>query len=99
MASKITNEDIIRMNDLYLQYHTYAEVARQTGFSPSTVRKYIQKDWVPLNDRPRIIFDPNNLPDEPDLSIFNGVENFGDLCVLSPEEEAEIQILWEELTT
>lgn len=98
MASKVTNEDIIKMNDLYLQYHTYAEVARQTGFSASTVRKYVQKDWKPLSERPRTIFDPNDLPDEPDLSIFDGIENFGDLCELSEEEEIEIKSLWDELT-
>lgn len=46
MASKVTQEDIINMNELYLKYKTYAEVARQTGFSPSTVKKYIVPNFV-----------------------------------------------------
>ena len=41
MASKVTNEDILRINELYYKHKTYAEVARQTGFAASTVKKYI----------------------------------------------------------
>jgi hypothetical protein len=29
--------------------------------------------------------------------MFEGVENYGDLCVLSDEEEVEIVKLWEEI--
>ena len=46
MATKVTQEDKIRMNELYLKYKTYAEVARQTGFSASTVKKYIISDFI-----------------------------------------------------
>ena len=41
MASKVTNEDILRINELYYKHKTYAEVARQTGFAASTVKKYV----------------------------------------------------------
>ena len=47
MATKVTQEDKIRMNELYLKYKTYAEVARQTGFSASTVKKYIISNFIP----------------------------------------------------
>lgn len=47
MASKITQEDIIKINELYLKYKTYAEVARQTGFAASTVKKYIITNFTP----------------------------------------------------
>ena len=40
----VTLEDITLMNELYKQIGTYAGVARQVGFSASTVAKYIQKD-------------------------------------------------------
>ena len=46
MASKVTQEDIININELYLKYKTYAEVARQTGFSASTVKKYVVPNFV-----------------------------------------------------
>ena len=42
MASKVTNEDILRINELYYKHKTYAEVARQTGFAASTVKKYVE---------------------------------------------------------
>lgn len=41
MANKVTQQDIVKINELYLQYKTYAAVARETGFSPTTVKKYI----------------------------------------------------------
>ena len=41
MARKVTEEDKILMNELYLKLKTYAAVARETGFSPTTVKRYI----------------------------------------------------------
>lgn len=46
MATRITEEDKININELYLKYKTYAEVARQTGFSPSTVKKYVIPNYI-----------------------------------------------------
>ena len=48
MANRVTSEDILRMNKIYYQTHVFAEVARQTGFSASTVRKYIDVNWKPI---------------------------------------------------
>ena len=36
--AKVTNEDIVRFNELYAKLKTYAAVARETGFSASTVK-------------------------------------------------------------
>lgn len=47
MANRVTEEDIIHMNEEYLKCGTYTGVARRTGFSPSTVRKYIKNDYIP----------------------------------------------------
>lgn len=41
MANKVTPDDILQMNTLYLELKTYAAVARKTGFSAGTVKKYI----------------------------------------------------------
>ena len=41
MANKVTPDDILQMNSLYLELKTYAAVARKTGFSAGTVKKYI----------------------------------------------------------
>lgn len=40
MARKqVTNEDKKKINELYAISHNYSQVARETGFSPSTVKK------------------------------------------------------------
>ena len=90
----VTNKDIKLMNELYLQYKTYAAVARETGFSPSTVKKYIKKDYVSEKDLPIKKFEGILPPFDP--SIFRG-DDWGALCILSNEEISEVRELWKEL--
>lgn len=97
MAKRVGVEDIQRINELYYKYKTYAEVARQTGFAPSTVKKYVDPNWRPLNENEVVKFTKDDLPDFT-TDIFRGVKNFGDLCVLSEEERKEIEELWKELS-
>ena len=98
MATKITNEDILRINELYYKHKTYAEVARRTGFAASTVKKYVDKNWEPVKAENIIRFDLVNLPNFYEVApLFRGIENYGDLCVLSDEEKIEMKSLWEEL--
>lgn len=98
MATKITNEDILRINELYYKHKTYAEVARQTGFAASTVKKYIIKNWEPVKNTNIIRYDLSKLPNFSEVApLFRGIENYGDLCVLSEKEKIEMKTLWEEL--
>ena len=98
MANRVTSEDILRMNEIYYKTHVFAEVARQTGFSASTVRKYVDVNWKPVVSEKIIIFNMNDIPDFKEaVKCFRGVDNYGDLCVLSEEENAEIKELWKEL--
>ena len=98
MASKVTNEDILHINELYYKYKTYAEVARQTGFSASTVKKYVIKDWTPVAQENIKHFDMTTLPDfQEAVKIFRGIDNYGSLCVLTEREQEEIKELWGEL--
>lgn len=97
MATKVTNEDILRINELYYRHKTYAEVARQTGFSASTVKKYIQPGWKPVDKDAIVYFTSAEVPAF-DASIFRGVDNYGELCVLTPREHEEIEQLWKELS-
>lgn len=96
MAKKVTTEDILKMNELYFKYKTYAEVARQTGFSASTVSKYIDKNWKPVEAANVKKFDLSMLPDFSSAQ-FVGVDNYGDLCVLTEREQEKIKELWGEL--
>ena len=94
--ARVATEDILQMNSLYFQYKNFAEVARQTGFSASTVRKYVDTKWTPVVSEEIKKFDISQLP-EFDPTIFKGVDNYGDLCVLSNEEKEEIKELWKEI--
>ena len=96
MANRVTSEDILRMNKIYYQTHVFAEVARQTGFSASTVRKYIDVNWKPIENENIIKFNMNDLP-EFDTTCFKGIEKYGDLCVLTEREQDEMKELLKEL--
>lgn len=98
MANKVTNEDILHINELYYKHKTYAEVARQTGFAASTVKKYVIPGWQPVAPEAIIHFDLAQLPDFTEaVKIFRDVDNYGYLCQLTPVESEEIKELWKEL--
>ena len=96
--ARVTSEDILRMNEIYYQTHVFAEVARQTGFSASTVRKYVDTKWAPVVSEEIITFNMNDIPDFKEaIKCFRGIDNYGELCVLTEQEHEEIKELWKEL--
>ena len=50
MSARLTPDEIIRINQLYSKYGTYAAVARELGRSASSVAKYVK-----LAGTPRIV--------------------------------------------
>ena len=92
---KVTPPDIIKMNELYQQLGSFAGVARATGFSASTVKKYVDADYTPPKEREIQRFE-GDLPQIIDVLRFKS-EDWSDSCLLSDEEKADIQRLWEEL--
>ena len=94
--ARVTNEDILRMNEIYYKTHVFAEVARQTGFSASTVRKYVDVNWKPVEIENIIKFDLKDLP-EFDTALFKNVDNYGIICILDNKEIAQIRELWKEM--
>lgn len=99
MAKRVQQDDIITINTLYLQHKTYAEVARRTGFSPSTVKKYIIDGYVPEAEKEIIKFDKELIqPIRIIQKMFEEVgDNWGVLCELSEAEQDEIKELQKEL--
>lgn len=94
--AKVSQQDIQTFNERYYVCHNYSQVARETGFSASTVRKYIIKDW-----EPPIVANIIKFSDEmygPYLAQFQSVQNFGELCELSAEEGEELKELWKEMS-
>ena len=98
MANKVTNEDILRINEIYYKTKVYAETARQTGFSASTVKKYVIPGWQPVAVENIKRFNPEFLPEPAEAAkLFRGLSNYGYLCTLTPEEVDGIKELWKEL--
>lgn len=93
---KVTREDIHNINEIYARCHNYAETARQTGWSPSTVKNYVQKDYVPDANRAEAIRVTELPPFDPTI-LTPYLDNLGVLCVLSPEEIEETKELWKEI--
>lgn len=96
MATKITEQDIIDINELYVKMGTYAAVARELGFSAGTVKKYVIADYQPRANLKHTQFDEKLLDNIDDFN-FDNVEDFGDLCILDNGEVEEIKELWDEL--
>ena len=95
MATKITQDKIIEINNLYFSLKTYAAVARQLGISPSTVKKYVIKDWEPKEVEERKF--SGNIKEVEEIK-WPKAEELNKLCTLSKEEIDEIKILWRELS-
>lgn len=43
---KVTEKDIVEINEAYLLLGTYSAAAKATGWSPSTVKKYIIPNYT-----------------------------------------------------
>lgn len=97
MAKRVTQEDIEIFNNLYYKNHNYSETARISGFSATTVKKYIIPNYTPREQLEVKVFS-SEISSLPDYEPFKNVVNWGELCVLTDEEEAEICLLWEELS-
>ena len=98
MASKVTQEHIININELYIKHKTYAAVARETGFAPSTVKKYVIPGYIPQDKIEKKIFTEDQIPESLDYSLFKGFDNWAPLCKLTDAELIEIKELWKEIT-
>ena len=86
-VKRVGPQDIVNINELYLIHKVKAEVARQTGFSASTVAKYIIPDYKaqPIDT------EYEKLEEKPvDTSIFI-IPIWNELIVLSDEARADME--------
>ena len=95
----VSEEDKIQFNELYLKYGTYAEVARQTGFSASTVRRYIVSNYVPQEtlDEIKIKFTKNIDDLKPKFDFPKSLQEWQLLFEYTEEEKQEIEELRKEI--
>ena len=92
MAKRVTNEDIILINEAYLAAGTYSGAAAATGWSASTVKKYI----IP-NYKSEQKIEVDNIEPPPLDEIADRLPPWYDITCLTPEEGKEIKQLWKEM--
>ena len=95
----VSEEDKIQFNELYLIHGTYAEVARQTGFSASTVRKYIVNNYVSQEKLEDIknIFDADIADLKPKFDFPKSLKEWQELFLYTEEEKQEAEELRKEI--
>lgn len=89
---RVTQDDIIAMNEAYLASGTYSGAAKVTGWSASTVKKYIIDGY---KSEQKVEAVDIELP--PIQEIADRLPPWYDITCLTPEEEKEIKQLWGEM--
>jgi len=89
---RVGPDDIIKINEAYLACGTYSGAAAATGWSASTVRKYVISDY---KSEQKVEAADIELP--PIEEIAEKLPPWYDITCLTPEEEKEIKMLWKEM--
>ena len=89
---RVGPDDIIKINEAYLACGTYSGAAAATGWSASTVRKYVISDY---KSEQKVEVADIELP--PIEEIAEKLPPWYDITCLTPEEEKEIKMLWKEM--
>ena len=94
----VTPQDIKKMNELYISLHTYAAVAREVGFSATTVKKYIITDYVPKAIvEANIIRFSGGIKDIKEIPLPQTPEEWQEFMQLTDEEKQECDELRKEI--
>ena len=89
---RVGPDDIIKINEAYLACGTYSGAAAATGWSASTVKKYVISDY---KSEQKVEVVDIELP--PIEEIAEKLPPWYDITCLTPEEEKEIKQLWKEM--
>ncbi len=98
MAGKrVTQDEIVIMNELYLEKGTYAAVAREVGFSPSTVKKYIIPNYVSTKNIERQVLSARRIEEIENFVMTPEMLENSKILVPTEEEMEDMAKLWESL--
>ena len=94
MASQITQDQIIEMNELYLQIGTYAGVSRAMGGrpAPSTVKKYIIPNYTSQRERNHKEISLPSIED-----TIEALKKWKYMTSPTEDEREEIKDLWKDM--
>lgn len=94
----VTLADRKAINEAYARLGTYAAVSRELGFSPSTIKKYVDPAYKPdEGGRPIKRYDRPLPTFNFDVAKRFLFKRWDEMCELSDEEVEEIEELWGEL--
>lgn len=88
---RVTQEDIVLMNEAYLACGTLSGAAKATGWSASTVKKYLIPDFKSEQK-----VEAANIELPPISKVLEQLQG-DNLTRLRPDEEKEIKQLWAEM--
>ena len=91
---RVTEEDIIQMNEAFLLCGTYSGAAKATGWSASTVKKYIISGYTSQIDTAA----QESMITLPDLDkVVANLMQMAHATMLTSKEAHEVTKLWKEL--
>lgn len=94
MRRTVNEEDIIQINEAYLLCGTYSGAAKATGWSASTVKKYIISGYTSQTDTAA----QESMITLPDLDeVVTNLRQMAHATMLTSEEALEVTELWKEL--
>lgn len=94
MRRTVNEEDIIQINEAYLLCGTYSGAAKATGWSASTVKKYIISGYTSQVDAAA----QESMITLPDLDeVVVNLKQMVHATMLTLEEALEVVELWKEL--
>lgn len=93
MAKRVTPEDIITINETYLVCGSYSATAKATGWSASTVAKYVDKNYKsPTEGAPA---SPVQSIEPAALDVvLEYLLNHSNLSCLTEQERADMKTIW-----
>lgn len=91
MARRVDNQAIIEINEAYLACGTLSGAAKATGWSASTVKKYLIPDFKSEQK-----VEAANIELPPISKVLEQLQG-DNLTCLRPDEEKEIKNLWKEM--
>lgn len=94
MRRTVNEEDIIQINEAFLLCGTYSGAAKATGWSASTVKKYIISGYTSQTDTAA----QESMITLPDLDkVVTNLRQMTHAIMLTSEEALEVTELWKEL--
>ena len=93
MAKRVTPEDIVIINETYLLCGSYSATAKATGWSASTVAKYVDKNYVSKGAVKESSKETTIQPADLD-EVMNYLLSHSNLSCLTDQERADIKEIW-----